>query len=99
MELRSSKTLAEGGVLGLGLFQNGNVGIRVFPQGEKVLVGGAGFRLVARERVGTSDGEVGKRANDFVGDHAGPVENFPKFNSRGGTLPSGQAGSASQISG
>ena len=42
---------------------------------------------------------MGKRANDFVGDHAGPVENFPKFNSRGGTLPSGQAGSASQISG
>jgi len=35
------------GIFGVGLFQNGNVGIGVLPQGEKVLIGEAAFRLIA----------------------------------------------------
>jgi hypothetical protein len=34
-------------VLGLGLLQDGNVGVGVFPEGEKILVGSAGFVGVA----------------------------------------------------
>jgi len=31
------------GILDFGLFQDGNIGVGVFPEGEKVLAGGAGF--------------------------------------------------------
>jgi hypothetical protein len=31
-------SLVQPGVLGLGLLQDGNVGIRIFPKGEKVLI-------------------------------------------------------------
>ena len=34
------------GVLGLGFFQDGDVGVGVFPEGEKIFVGGAGLLLV-----------------------------------------------------
>jgi hypothetical protein len=45
----SLKALVERSVFGFGLFQNGNVGIRILPQSEKVMVGGARFGLVAGE--------------------------------------------------
>jgi hypothetical protein len=41
-------------VLGLGLPQDGDVGVGVFPKGEEIFVGGAGLVLVAGEYVGAS---------------------------------------------
>jgi hypothetical protein len=38
-------------VLRLGFFQDGDVGVGVLPEGEEVLIGSAGFRFVAGERV------------------------------------------------
>jgi hypothetical protein len=35
------------GVFRFGFFQDGNIGISVFPQCEEIFVGGAGFRRVA----------------------------------------------------
>jgi len=40
------------------LLQDGDVGVGVFPEGEEVLIGGAGFRCVARENVGTGNAEM-----------------------------------------
>ncbi len=39
-----SQLLLKFGVFGFGLFEDGDVGVGVFPEGEEVLVGGAGFR-------------------------------------------------------
>jgi len=41
-------------VLRLGLLQDGDVGVGVFPEGEEVLLGGVSFRSVARHRVGSA---------------------------------------------
>jgi len=49
-------------VLGFGLLQNGDFGISVFPQRQKILVGGLGFGPVATRGVGVS-----ARATDGMG--------------------------------
>jgi len=73
-------------VLGLGLLQDGNVGIGVFPEGEKILV--RSFRLggVTGKRVGPAQLQVGQCADELVGDDAGVVENLLKLDSSGGAL-------------
>ncbi len=48
-------------VLRLGFLQNRNVGIGVFPEGEKILIGDAGLGGVAGEGVGTGEAEMGER--------------------------------------
>jgi len=48
-------------VLRFRLFQNGNIGIGVFPEGEEILIGFSGFRRVARECGGARQAQVGKR--------------------------------------
>src|SRR5215472_14871797 len=40
-------------VLGLGLFQDGNIGVGIFPEGEEILISDARFGLVACQRVGS----------------------------------------------
>src|SRR5581483_6423911 len=52
--IRAGSQLRE---LRLGLLQDGNVGIGVFPQREEVLIGGARFGGVALERVGAGETE------------------------------------------
>ena len=44
------------GVFCLGLFEDGDVGVSVFPEGEEVLVGGAGFGVIVLK--GVSAGQV-----------------------------------------
>jgi hypothetical protein len=41
-------------VFGLGLLEDGNVGIGVFPEREEILIGGAGFRGVALQCIGAA---------------------------------------------
>jgi hypothetical protein len=55
---RVAKSL-EFGVFGFGLGEDGDVGGGVFPDGEEVLVGGAGFGGVAGEGVGAGETELG----------------------------------------
>ncbi len=62
------------GVLRLGFLQDGDVGVGVFPEGEEVLVSGAGLGGVALERVGTGEAEMGERAQRKVDDNATVVE-------------------------
>jgi hypothetical protein len=40
-------------VLRLGFLQDGDVGVSVFPEGEEILIGGAGFGCVALQGVST----------------------------------------------
>ena len=48
-------------VLRPGLFQNGNIGVGIFPELEEVFVTGPGFVPVAGECVGARQPQVGKR--------------------------------------
>src|SRR5271154_243429 len=57
----AASQLLQLGVLRLGFFQDGNVGVGVFPEGEEILVGFSGFRRVACERGGARQAQVGKR--------------------------------------
>ena len=48
-------------VLRLGFFQDGDVGVGVFPEGEEILIGFSGFRRVASEHGAARQPQVGKR--------------------------------------
>jgi hypothetical protein len=52
-------TLLQLGVLGFGFFQDGDVGIGVFPQREEILIGGSGFRRVSGHPIGAGLTELG----------------------------------------
>ena len=45
-------------VLGLGLLQDGDVGLGVFPEGEEILVGRLSFGRVALRGMGSADVEM-----------------------------------------
>ena len=51
----------QSGVLGFGLLQNGDIGIRIFPQSEEVLVGLAAARGVAGQGCGMSEPQMRER--------------------------------------
>jgi hypothetical protein len=47
-------------VFRLGLLQNGDVWVGVFPQCQEILIGGTGFGCVALQGVGAGEAKVGK---------------------------------------
>jgi hypothetical protein len=49
-------------VLRLGLLQNGDVGIGVFPEGEEIQIGSASFRAIALEGIGAGEAETGDQS-------------------------------------
>ena len=66
-------------VLGLGLLQDGDVGVSVFPQRQEILIRGAGLTVVALHRHGSADLKMGKCSNRRVEDDSAMVENFLKL--------------------
>ena len=58
---QSASQLLQFRVLRLGLFQDGDVRIGVFPEGEEVLIGRLGFGAVARNSAGSAELESGQR--------------------------------------
>jgi hypothetical protein len=50
-------------VLRLGLLQDGDVGVGIFPERKEILVGGAGLRVVSRQNVRSADLQVRQRAS------------------------------------
>jgi hypothetical protein len=70
------KALLQLGVFRFGLFQDGNFGVGVFPEGEEVLVCGLSFGGVAGEGIGTGQAQVRQCADWLVQDDAWMVENF-----------------------
>src|SRR5712691_7432948 len=71
-------------VLRLGLLQDGNVGIGVFPESEEVLVSGAALCSVAGEGVGAGEAEMGESAQREVQHDAAMVEELLELCSCGG---------------
>ena len=71
------------GVLRLGLFQNGDVGVGVFPEGEEVLVGSFCSASVSIHRVGAAELEMREYADGLIQHDAPMVEDS--------TLPSAPA--------
>src|SRR5271167_3056187 len=63
-------------VLGFGFFQDGDVGVGVFPEGEEVLICGAGFDGIARHCVGAGKGEMCQYSNGFIEHSSAMVEDF-----------------------
>ena len=86
------------GVLRLGLLQDGDVGVGVFPEREKILVGGErpdaggiGIRSLRRSRlqgVGTSHSQMRQRSRPAVPDDTAVVENLLKLGGGRTALPS-----------
>jgi len=74
-----TKLLLQFRVLRLDLLQDGNVGVGVFPEGEKILIGGAGFRGVGLQDKGTGKAEVREGADGLINDYASPMDDFFKF--------------------
>jgi len=52
-------------VLRLGFFQDGDVGVCVFPEGKEILIGGACLCSIAQELVPACLADIGKR-NEWV---------------------------------
>jgi hypothetical protein len=50
-----SKKSLQLGVFGLGLLEDGDVGVGVFPEPKEILVGGASFGRIALKRVGARE--------------------------------------------
>jgi len=78
--------LRELGVFGFGLLEDWDVGVGIFPEGEKILVGGAGFRGVTGQGVGAGEFEMSQGADEAIADQPAMVEDFLKFGGRGGSL-------------
>src|ERR1051326_3593549 len=68
--------------LGLGLLQDGNVRIGVFPQREEVLIGRTRFGSVALECIGTGESEASKSACGEIQDDSRMCNDFLEFSGR-----------------
>ena len=68
-------------VLGVGLLEDGNVGVGVFPESEKILVTGPRFGGVSGYRVGATETQVCQRADRLIQDNPRMVENLLEFSS------------------
>src|ERR1700751_1452192 len=63
----------------------GDVGIRIFPKREEIVVSGSGFGRVALQNVCAGKAEMGECADGFVEHNSAMVEDFFKFS--GGFVP------------
>jgi hypothetical protein len=86
-------------MLRLGLLQDGDVGVGVLPEREEVLIFVAGLGGIALQDVGSRESDMGERANGFVADDAGVVEDFWELGGCGGTVLGGEIGLDAQVNG
>src|ERR1035438_9707452 len=66
-------------VLCLGLLQDRNVGVGVFPEGEEVLIGGFCFGDVALHGIGSTQLEMSQYADRIPDHYPGVIQNFLEF--------------------
>src|SRR5208282_2459854 len=86
-------------VLRLGFPQDGDIGVRVFPKREEILIGGAGFGLVALQAVSARQSEASQRAPGKVHHHSPVVNEFLKFCCRSAPVVEQEIGFPTQING
>jgi hypothetical protein len=89
----------EFGVFGLGLDEDGDVGVGVFPECEGILVGAARGSVVAAGGVGTRQANVSERAKGRIQDNATMVENFLEFGCGFPGLARGQESVTTKVDG
>ena len=61
-------------VLGLGLLQDGDVRVGVFPKCQEILICGAGFGGVALQHVGAGEAEAGEGGEGIICDDGAVVD-------------------------
>jgi hypothetical protein len=86
-------------VLRLGLLQNGNVGIGVFPESEEILVGSPCLSSVSRQQVRPRQFQVRECTDGFVHNETGMIENLLELSGSSGALVHCQIRLASQVNG
>ena len=86
-------------VLRLGLLQDGNVGVGVFPEREEILICGSGFGGVALQHVGAGEAEMRECADGFVQHNPAMVEDFLELGGGFAALMRGQIGFAAHVNG
>ena len=86
-------------VLRLGLLQDGDVGVGVFPEGEEVLVSGFGFGGVALQGIGSSKLEMGECAEWEVQHKAAMVEELLELSRCSGAVVFEQISLSPKVSG
>src|SRR5580658_1028209 len=64
------------GVFRLGLPEDWDVGVSVFPKGKEILVGSPGLGLIPRHSVGSAEMQVGERTYGIGQNDSAMVENF-----------------------
>ena len=74
--------LLQFGVLGFGLDKDGDVGVRIFPEGEEILIRGTCFDRVPTHRVSTRQAEAGQRSPWEVHHQSSVVDELLKFRCR-----------------
>src|SRR6266849_7877105 len=84
-------------ILLLGFLQDGDVGIGVFPESEKILVCGAGLTDVGLHRVSTSEAEVGECPQREVQHNTAMIEEFLELGSGCRAVVGHELGLAAQV--
>src|SRR5947208_16494272 len=80
----------------LGLLQNGDIGIGVFPLAEKILVGALRFGGVACHRVGTCESDMRECPQREIQDDTAEIEEFLELGSGCGAVVGKELGLAAQ---
>ena len=79
--LKSVNGLLQLRVLRLSLFQDGDVGVGVFPQREEILIRGVGLRRIALQGIGAGAAEMRERTDGFHDHKAAMVEELLELSS------------------
>src|SRR5208283_2601873 len=85
-------------VFGLGLFQDGDVGVGIFPKREELLVRSFGFDHVSGKSVGSSQSQVCQCADRVHQNQPRVIDDFLKLGSSSGNLLDRQVRIAPEIS-
>ena len=83
----------------LRFLQDGDVGVGAFPEGEEILIGGAGFRRVPLPGVSTCQAQPGQRTPGKVRHQSSGLDEFLKFRCRSITVVEHEVGFPTQVSG
>ncbi len=75
---------------GFGFAEDGDVGVGILPEGEEILIGGAGLGGIAGEGFGASDTNVRESAGRTILHEPAVIDNFLKFRGGGASLLAGQ---------
>ena len=86
-------------VLRLGLLQNRNVRVCIFPERKEILIGGFRLGLVTRQCLSPAESHVRESANRIADHDPAVIENFLEFRSGLGALMCRQIGQATDIGG